>query len=168
MSNVEEQEMEGEALHAIFDSLFVEHPDDSNGCKHWSVDIYPNTATGDDPGGESDNHVAISLHVTLPAHYPESEIPQVEIAILHGLTAEEHGTLLREMAMEEATANLGTPCIFSVVERLREWLLEHNVPGMDDVSMYAQMMRKQVDEQKAMVRSTRVNASRSFHAQLLV
>jgi len=142
--HAEEQEMEAEALEAIFDTLFT---NDSTNHK-WTIDVYPETG---DPSELDDlNHVACRLVVTLPETYPEA-LPDLQINIIKGL-APEHCDLLRSAAIEEAQANLGTPSIFACVERVREWLVENNVKGLDDQSMHAQMMRKQKQQEKAAVR----------------
>jgi hypothetical protein len=85
----------------------------------------------------------------IPLDYPES-LPIIEIEILKGLS-DDHKQELVIMAAEEAEANLGLPSIFAVCERLREWLAENNQKGMDDVSMHAQMMRKQKEAAKQQV-----------------
>jgi len=143
--HAEEQEMEAEALAAIFDTLF--QIDENTGA--WNVDIYPEQA-GDPSELDQLNHVGCRLVVTRPATYPEVA-PDLQIEILKGLTPDEHGVLLQNMAIEEAAANEGVPCIFAVAEALREWLAAHNVKGLDDQSMHAQMMRKkkQQEEQQA-------------------
>ena len=43
--------------------------------------------------------------------------------------------------------------IFTICEAVREWLNSNNVKGQDDGSMYAQMMRRAKDEERAKVRS---------------
>ena len=40
------------------------------------------------------------------------------------------------------------PAIFAVCEAVREWLADNNVKGLDDASMYAQMMRKAKDAER--------------------
>jgi hypothetical protein len=142
----EEQEMESEALTAIFDTAFEilqENP------FQWSVSIYPEA--GDPVELDALNHVACKLLATLPVDYPEG-LPELHVEIIKGL-APDHQETLTQMAMEEAVANEGVACIFAVAERIREWLAENNVKGLDDISMYAQMMRKQKDEEKANVRN---------------
>lgn len=139
---LEEQEMEAEAMAAIFDSQFS-----VLGPGRWSVDVFPENSSD---GGDSDgavNHVGCQLLVRLPATYPEEEFPDLDIVVLKGL-AEEQRLILKELAAAEAQANMGVPSIFAVTERLREWLLENNVKGLDDVSMHAQMMRKQQQQQR--------------------
>ena len=136
--HAEEQEMEAEALQAIFDEHFtIVSPG------NWSINLYPELE-------EDDNHVACRLGITLPATYPEV-LPDLSIELLKGLAAE-HEQVLQAIACEEAEANLGVPSLFAVAERLREWLLENNVKGLDDVSMHAQMMRKKQQEEKNQVR----------------
>jgi hypothetical protein len=141
--HAEEQEMEAEAMAAIFDSHFeVLEP------AKWSVTIYPES--GDPSELDSRNHVGCKLLVNLPEMYPEV-CPELDIEIVKGL-AEEQRLDLKQLADEEATANQGVPSIFAVAERLREWLLENNVKGLDDVSMHAQMMRKKLQAEKSQVR----------------
>lgn len=170
----EQQQMEAEALAAIFDTHFTICDDSSNSIhnndnhhhqttkpRQWSITIYPET-TGSDPSTEesggtatttttttTNNHVACQCTVTLPRDYPdnESSIPSFTIEIIKGL-APEHAIQLQHIAEQEAIHNAGTPSIFAVVERLREWLVEHNVKGLDDVSMHAQMIRKQLEQEK--------------------
>lgn len=141
--HAEEQEMEAEAMAAIFDTHFeILEP------AKWSVQIYPES--GDPSELDALNHVGCKLLITLPDTYPE-DLPEFDIQIVKGL-AEEQRRELKELANEEAVANQGAPSLFAVTERLREWLLENNVKGLDDVSMHAQMMRKKQQEQKAQVR----------------
>lgn len=159
--HAEEQEMEAEAMSAIFDSHFeILEP------SKWRVTIYPES------GGPSEldalNHVGCRLLVTLPETYPEDP-PELDIEIVKGL-AEEQRQELKDLADDEAAANEGVPSMFAVTERLREWLLENNVKGLDDVSMHAQMMRKRQQEEKAQVRVASIpicmlNTLRSVHTQ---
>ncbi len=62
------------------------------------------------------------------------------------MTTEKHAheLKLRRLAAKkaEAEANAGMPVIFAVCEAVRSWLADNNVKGLDDASMYAQMMRK--------------------------
>lgn len=52
------------------------------------------------------------------------------------------------MAQQEAKNNEGMPAIYAIAEVIREWLSDHNQPGLDDASMHAQMIRKQKDQAK--------------------
>ena len=138
--HAEEQEMEAEALQAIFDTHFsILEP------QKWQIEIYPEM-TADADELEELNHVAANLIVELPATYPEV-LPVLDCQIVKGLV-EEHRQELLALAQEEATANEGVPSIFAVAERLREWLAENNQKGLDDLSMHAQMLRKQQAKEK--------------------
>jgi hypothetical protein len=141
--HAEEQEMESEAMAAIFDTHF-----EILGPSQWGVIIYPES--GDPSELDALNHVGCKLLITLPATYPE-DLPDLDIEIVKGL-AEEQRQELKTLADEEALANQGVPSMFAVTERLREWLLENNVKGLDDVSMHAQMMRKEQQQERAQVR----------------
>ena len=94
--------------------------------------------------------MGVKLIAKIPLDYPEMSLPEFDIELLKGLTAEHRDELLN-LANEEAEANLGLPSIFAVCERLREWLAENNTKGMDDVSMYAQMMRREKEKEKSKV-----------------
>ena len=142
--HAEEQEMEAEALAAIFDTHFTILA--TSPQQEWSIEIYPET--GEDL--EELNHVACKLLCQLPSDYPEFSLPTLQVEIIKGL-AEDHQTLLESLAQEEAETNTGIPSIFAIAERIREWLAENNVKGLDDVSMHAQMMRKQKQGEKVSV-----------------
>eukprot|EP00521_Asterionellopsis_glacialis_P015069 CAMPEP_0195290838 /NCGR_PEP_ID=MMETSP0707-20130614/6548_1 /TAXON_ID=33640 /ORGANISM="Asterionellopsis glacialis, Strain CCMP134" /LENGTH=324 /DNA_ID=CAMNT_0040351019 /DNA_START=45 /DNA_END=1019 /DNA_ORIENTATION=+ len=163
----EEQEMEAEALTAIFDKAFTivkaEQPFE------WMVKLVP-IDTGEDDDDEDDdhnnnndpdtqNHVMIHLKITVPLNYPEMELPILDIDILKGLSLENKEELLH-MAREEAQNNEGMPSIYAICEVLREWLCDNNVKGLDDASMHAQMMRKQKEQERSKQR-----AAQEFEAQ---
>jgi len=133
----EEQEMEAEAMAAIFEDFF-EIVEGSTQPFVWKTTLWPE-ATSDE-----ENHVGVSLQVTLPPAYPDEALPECEITILKGLT-QDHAATLLEMAKEEAEANEGVPSIFAICERIREWLVENNQKGHDDVSMHAQMLRRDAE-----------------------
>ena len=152
----EEQEMEAEALTAIFDDCFeiqsAEQP------FRWGISIWP------EQHSPEENHVGIKLIANVPLDYPETSLPELKIELLKGLS-DEHREELLTMAKEEAEANEGLPSIFAVCERLREWLAENNVKGMDDLSMYAQMMRREKEAEKQAVRVRNSRLSFSLTAQ---
>ena len=148
----EEQEMEQEALAAIFDDA-LEVVSGEQPFK-WAVSIWPEQHSPDE------NHVGIKLISSIPLDYPEMSLPEFDIEMLKGLTNEHKGELL-QMAKEEAEANMGMPVVFAVCEKLREWLADNNVKGMDDISMYAQMMRR---EKEAVKQSVSLN----HHHHLIV
>ena len=56
-------------------------------------------------------------------------------------------------------SNTGMPAIFAVCEAVREWLADNNVKGLDDASMYAQMMRKEKDAERQKVSWIKINCS---------
>lgn len=138
----EEQEMEAEALTSIFDDC-LEIVSASQPFE-WAVSLWP------EQHSPEENHVGIKLIAKIPLDYPESSLPELDIELLKGLT-DEHKQELMSMAKEEAETNEGLPSIFAVCERLREWLAENNAKGMDDQSMYAQMMRREKEAEKQSV-----------------
>lgn len=138
--HAEEQAMEAEALQAIFDTHFT-----ILGNQKWRIEIYPEMTSDPDELHEL-NHVAINLIAELPSEYPET-LPILDCQIVKGLV-DEHRQELLNLAQEEAAANEGVPSIFAIAERLREWLAENNQKGLDDLSMHAQMIRKQLVKEK--------------------
>ena len=146
----EEQEMEAEALTAIFDDCMeIINPTQPF---EWCIKLWPEQHTTEEDGeGEVTNHVGVKLIAKIPLDYPELSLPEFQIEIMKGLT-KEHEEELLGIANEEATANQGMPVIYAVCERLREWLLENNVKGMDDQSMYAQMIKREKTKEKEAVR----------------
>ena len=144
----EEQEMEAEALHAIFDQAFEALNSDQP--FQWAVKLLPVDCGGDEIEEEAQNFVGIRLLVTLPLDYPES-LPVLDIEIVKGLGDEQRLKLL-DLAVNEAKNNEGMPAIFAICEVLREWLADNNVKGLDDASMHAQMMRRAKEEEQRKVR----------------
>jgi len=128
----DEQQMEAQALEAIFDDRFRVLESDPARCRKWCVELFPDL-TGED---ENSNHVACKLLVELPpaGEYPETTLPKFEIELVKGL-AVEHVDVLRQLALEEAEANLGVPCVYAVSNRIIEWLAENNKKGLDDRSV---------------------------------
>lgn len=147
--NLEEQEMESEALQAIFPDTF-----NMISSTEWSLDLFPIDAAEDDAESDNVNHVSIKLCISLPPTYPDATVPELSIKPMKGLGKDDI-KMLAEMATNEAESNLGMPCVFAVCEILREWLVDHNVKGQDDESMYAVMMRKQKEEKRAQELSDR-------------
>jgi RWD domain len=151
--HAEEQEMEAEAMAAIFDTNFEVVETTETKDRVWRITIYPEAGTTDVQELESLNHVGCRLVVTLPETYPEI-VPEIRIEIVKGL-ASEHQDEIQLLAMDEATNNLGTPSIYAITERIREWLIENNAKGLDDISMHAQMIRKKLQEEKSKVSTCR-------------
>jgi len=148
MEHLEEQQLEAEALAAIFDTSF--EIVSSSPQNEWKITLYPIDTLDPDESLEV-NHVGCMLLVTLPSNYPEV-LPELNIEIIRGLGPEHRDTLL-EMARNEAGQFLGMPAIYSVCEKMREWLGDNNVKGLDDQSMHAQMMRRSREEELKKVRS---------------
>jgi hypothetical protein len=137
---MEEQEMEAEALSAIFDTAFtIRH---SAQPFQWSIKLLPvDCGTDDIVEMETANHVMVNLVATIPYDYPENSLPELDIEIIKGLSQDNRQELIN-IANEEASANEGVAAIFAVCEAVRAWLADNNVKGLDDASMHAQMMRK--------------------------
>lgn len=143
----EEQEMEAEALEAIFDTSFG--ITSSQQPFQWYVKLVPIDCGGDEEEDAKQNHVAVKLLATIPLEYPD-EPPVLDIEVVKGLAEEQRQEIL-ELAVGEAEANAGMPAIFAICEAIRAWLADNNVKGQDDGSMYAQMMRraKEAEREKA-------------------
>jgi len=142
----EEQEMEAEALEAIFDTAY--EPRSSTQPFVWTVKLLPVDCGGDEEEEEAANHVMVKLVATIPLTYPdEGSLPSLDIEILKGLS-EDNKKELVALADEEAGANDGMPAIFAICEAVRGWLADNNVKGLDDASMHAQMMRKAKDAER--------------------
>mmetsp|Transcript_25164 Transcript_25164/g.37015 ORF Transcript_25164/g.37015 Transcript_25164/m.37015 type:complete len:298 (-) Transcript_25164:135-1028(-) len=155
--NLEEQEMEAEALSAIFEDAF--DIISSTSPFSWSIKLMPVDTDGDEEEEKKLNHVMVKLMATLPPLYPEEELPKLDIQILKGLAEDQRKEIL-ELAEEEAEANAGMPAIFACAEAVRTWLADNNVKGQDDGSMYAQMMRKAKDAER-----NKANAEQKFESQ---
>ena len=141
----EEQEMEAEALAAIFDDCL--EIISSTQPFEWAVNLYPEQLVDEDDEDAPQNHVGVKVIATIPLDYPDESLPEFNIKVLKGLT-EEHEQELKELANEEAESNRGMPVMYAVCERLREWLLENNEKGMDDRSMYTLMLKREKDKER--------------------
>jgi len=95
----EEQEMEQEALAAIFMDDFVALNEEQP--YKWSIMLEP---IQDDPDA---NHVGLKLIVDIPLAYPE-EHPELNIEITKGLAEDQIEEILN-VAKEEVDANEGMP-----------------------------------------------------------
>ncbi len=76
--HVEEQELEAEALTAIFDTAFEVTKSDPP--FEWCVKLYP-VDTHDEVERDEVNHVACKLKVELPSDYPDV-LPVMDVEIL--------------------------------------------------------------------------------------
>ena len=147
MDHMEEQELEAEALSAIFDTAFEII---STSPTKWNIKLFP-IDTEDEEESNEVNHVGCNLIVDLPSDYPEV-LPILDVTSIRGLGPEQMETLLT-LANEEAEQYTGMPAIYSVCEAMREWLAGNNVKGLDDQSMHAQMMRRAREEELKKVRT---------------
>ena len=141
--HLEEQEMEAEALAAIFDTSFEIRSSEQPFV--WAVKLVPVDTDADEE--DAANHVMVKLVANIPHEYPEDTLPQLDLEIIKGLSEDNKKELL-QLANDEAEANAGMPAIFAVCEAVRSWLADNNVKGLDDASMYAQMMRKEKDAER--------------------
>mmetsp|Transcript_25704 Transcript_25704/g.28791 ORF Transcript_25704/g.28791 Transcript_25704/m.28791 type:complete len:306 (-) Transcript_25704:1145-2062(-) len=142
----EEQEMEAEALAAIFEDCL--EIISSSQPFEWAVNLWPEAhATDEEDDDAPQNHVGIRVVAKIPLTYPEESLPNLNIKVLKGLT-EEHEQELLELAMEEAEKNRGMPVMYAVCEKLREWLLDNNQKGMDDRSMYTLMLKREKEKER--------------------
>ena len=151
--HIEEQEMEAEALSAIFDTAFTIRS--STQPFIWSIKLVPVDCGDDEDESEVTNHVMVNLVATIPPTYPESALPQLDIEVIKGLSPDNKNEIL-DIANNEAQANEGMAAIFAVCEAVREWLADNNVKGLDDASMHAQMMRKAKEAERREVREEHV------------
>ena len=139
-SHAEEQAGEIEVLSSIYDKDFIVGAP-TQPIK-FRLKLTP-AASGDDP---RDNHVAATLHVTLPLTYPDV-LPILSITGEKGLAVEQLAELT-ELAVTVAEENAGAPLCYAVAERLREWLQEHNEPAGEG-SAYDEMLKRQRAAERA-------------------
>ena len=112
----EEQEMEAEALEAIFMESFKVVKDSQP--FRWSVRLAPVDCGGDAVEDEKENHVVVNLLAEIPLDYPESSPPELDVEIVRGLAEEQRRQIL-DLAKEEAEANAGTP----LTPQQERWML---------------------------------------------
>jgi hypothetical protein len=86
----EEQQMEIEALQAIYDNDFSELPESGGYVKHLSVRLVPF------PGEEDRNKVGLTLDVQYASKYP-SEVPQLDLVDLDNVNNEQYNMLLEKI-----------------------------------------------------------------------
>ena len=151
-ADAEERAMEAEALEAIFMESY------SMDGATYRLELEP----------ESDEaHVACVLEASCPEDYPSSTPPSFNIAEVRGLG----GPMVKELqtALDEAIQLFepGCVCVFEVASAVKDWLGEHNEPGLNDESAYAAMMRREKGgkEKKAVVYETDSNRPESEEAR---
>jgi hypothetical protein len=114
--HLEEQEMEAEALAAIFDTAFELRSSEQPFV--WAVKLVPVDCGGNADEEEALNHIMVKLVARIPLDYPEEMLPELDIEILKGLSQDNKDELLR-LANDEAEANSGMAAIFSICEAVR-------------------------------------------------
>ncbi|CAK9086078.1 unnamed protein product [Durusdinium trenchii] len=133
MAHEEEQALEIEALQSIFEEG-KEFTSISN--KEFTIKLLPF------PGGEEENHVQVTLHVTYTDAYPD-EAPAWALEDVGGL-GDEKLELLRQRIEESIESSLGMAMIYSVAEACQDFLKENN---QKELSMHEQMMLGQAEEE---------------------
>ena len=132
---LDEQAEEKEALEAIYPEEFTVIEVEGEDLPTYSFHLVP-----DPTGDASSNHIEINLVCKLPTSYPGDEPPIFEVQLVKGLSKKQAGEV-RVVAEVTASENLGMASLFTVIESVREWLVDNNVAGQDG-SMYADMMRR--------------------------
>jgi len=137
MDHAEEQQMEVEALEAIY-------MDDFNKISESPLEykVYLEPEQG---AGEEENHVSLYLTIKVPATYPEV-VPEMSIEVKKGL-GEHHIQEIRQIIDTEAQENIGMAMVFTIAEKIKEWLVENNVKGSDG-SMHAAMLQRMEQKKK--------------------
>jgi len=130
MAAAEEQANELEALESIYGAYFSRE-----GPAAFALLLEPEL-----DAGPKVNHVAVRLHASFPAAYPDAP-PAARLSVERGLQIEQVEALRKELAaaVEE---HAGAPCMYAVAERLREWLQAHNEPPGSG-SGYEEMVKRQ-------------------------
>ena len=144
MDHAQEQEMELQAMEAIYADDYKKLDENTaGGTATFEVTLVPEAGAGEDV-----NHVCVAMRVAYTATYPEAP-PELSLrAIRKGELTDEmiadFEKLLREAAASEEL--LGTPMVYGLGEKVKEWLVEHNKPELD---MHSQMMARIAAAQKA-------------------
>jgi len=134
----EEQLAEQEALASIYGSEgeFVAEGD------RLTVKVFPQQEAA-----SAVNHVGVRLEVTLLADYPAMAPPGIAVTSLKGLEAKQVAAV-QALAEAAAIESLGMPSVYTVVERIREWLVENNTAA-NEGSAYDEMLRRDAERARA-------------------
>lgn len=141
MDYAEEQEMELQALEAIYGDDFKNL--DGSGPAAFEVVLVPEAGAGEDV-----NHVSVAMQVTYSETYPEAAPAQIKLrAVRRGALTDELMGECEELLKAAASSDecLGTAMVYLLAEKCIEWLVEHNQPELD---MHAQMMQRLELEKK--------------------
>jgi hypothetical protein len=131
----EEQLEELEALVAIYGEALTKLQDKP---LSFEVSIRPSE-------DEEDIHVEALLTVVLPVEYPNG-LPELSVLPQRGLKEAQKAEMV-QFACELAQENEGSQSIITIVEALREWLLERNIPEFSEHELMLQRVEaKQAEE----------------------
>jgi len=127
MNHAEEQEMELEALTSIFEEG---KEFEKISATEFKLKLLPN------PAGEGENHVAVTLHVTYTATYPE-EAPEYELEDVK--MPDEKLEDLKAKIEETIEASIGMAMVYTMAEACQDFLKDNNVKAL---SMHEEMMKR--------------------------
>jgi hypothetical protein len=138
MDYAEEQEMELQALEAIYGDDFKKLEG-----SEFEVVLVPEAGAGEDV-----NHVSVAMQITYSETYPEAAPAQIKLrAVRRGALTDELMSECEELLRTAASSDecLGTAMVYLLAEKCIEWLVEHNQPELD---MHQQMMQRLELEKK--------------------
>ena len=121
--------MEIEAMQAVFMDDFELV---SNNPTTYRIKIYPSL------GGE--NYVSVSMVVRYPPNYPD-EAPNVCFVDADNIS-EDDIIDLTQMIYERVPEFIGMAMVYNLTEIVKDWLIDRNVPKVEEGSMYDEMMKR--------------------------
>ncbi|KAK8819836.1 hypothetical protein WA538_001941, partial [Blastocystis sp. DL] len=132
----EEQDMEIEAMQAVFMDdfeLISDHPGT------FKIKLVPEL------GGT--NYVGVSMVIRYTPDYPD-ELPN--ICFVDAINIPEDDIIsLTQMVYDRATEFVGMAMVYNISEVVKDWLIDRNVPHVEEGSMYDVMMNRQKREKEA-------------------
>ncbi|EFA80222.1 putative protein serine/threonine kinase [Heterostelium album PN500] len=142
----EEQQMEVDALAAIFQDDFLSLPAPSFSNETFRFQIIVRPFFGDlDESTQNECHVVVSLTFGFTSLYPTTP-PHIQVNVVKGLpnkNAEE----LEELMNEEANTKLNNQMIFDLCGFAREYLAQHNEKPSGK-SFHDQMVEQQREQER--------------------
>eukprot|EP00743_Colponemidia_sp_Colp-15_P003094 GILK01003344.1.p1 GENE.GILK01003344.1~~GILK01003344.1.p1 ORF type:complete len:272 (-),score=67.99 GILK01003344.1:98-913(-) len=136
MAAEEEQTMELEALRSIFMDEYKPISDDYPA--KFEINIVPYQSN------EQPNHVKIVLSVSFTPEYP-NQLPELAFKHSEALSLTQLKQL-KAIMDEKAAESLGMAMVFTIVEAIREYLIENNKP---ELNMHEEMMARLQKSQNA-------------------
>ncbi|KAK2964173.1 putative RWD domain containing protein [Blattamonas nauphoetae] len=115
MTNLEEQEMEIEALKSIFTEELTEINADP-----FRFSLFIETEN------EKQEPISCTLKFGFPPGYPSDEIPHLEVSNMKGVYESKSETIMTEVK-QFCNDLLGSQAIFTLVDRVKELLEEHQI-----------------------------------------